>query len=274
MTLSLLTLFLLVLVAVAGGLLAGLFGIGGGIVLIPMFLAVFRLSGFAAESVVHLAFGTSLAIIIPTALSSALGHRKRNNVAWEHVLRMTGGSLVGVAIGSSLATGLDGTMLKACFGIMQVVTGAHMLTTRPPRLVDGEAAVTPGWGPLLLTGLTIGLFSSFFGVGGGVIAVPLMTLLLRQPLLRAVGTSSGLMVISACAGTASYIYHGWGAPNLPPLSIGYVNLGVFALVAPISMLAARLGVRLANRLSRDRLYAGFAWFIISVGIYMVSGLLR
>lgn len=273
MTLSLLTFLLLILVAAAGGLLAGLFGIGGGIVLIPMFLAVFRFSGFAAEHVVHLAFGTSLAIIIPTALSSALGHRKRNNVAWDQVLRMAGGSLAGAAVGSALAAGLDGTVLKACFGFMQIATGLRMLTARNPHLVEGEAAGTPGWPPLLLTGLIIGGFSSFFGVGGGVIAVPLMTIFLRQPMLRAVGTSSGLMVISACAGTASYIYHGWAAPNLPPLSLGYVNLGVFALVAPVSMLAARAGVRLANRLSRDRLYSGFSWFIVIVGVYMLSGLL-
>ncbi|NJC88630.1 MAG: sulfite exporter TauE/SafE family protein, partial [Desulfuromonas sp.] len=101
-------LLMFALVGALAGLLAGLFGIGGGLILIPMFLWAFKLAGFAPQIIVHLAFGTSLAIIIPTAVSSALGHRKRGNVDWHLVLRMACGSVVGVADGSSLAAGLSG----------------------------------------------------------------------------------------------------------------------------------------------------------------------
>lgn len=262
-----LSLIVFALVGALAGALAGLFGIGGGIILIPIFIAAFRLAGFPAEHIVHIAFGTSLAIIIPTAISSTLGHRKRGNVNWHLVTRMAVGSVAGVAAGSSLAAGLPGEILKGLFGLMQVATGIRMVMHRPGHAPPEE----PGYAPLLpslLVGFAVGAFSSFFGVGGGVIAVPMMLILLRQPIHQAVGNSSGLMVISALTGTVSYIWHGWGQTNLPPLSVGYVNLLVVALVAPATIVFARLGVRVASRLSRDKLTRAFAWFIIAVGLYM------
>jgi hypothetical protein len=271
--LSPLILLLFAAVGALAGILAGLFGIGGGIILIPMFLVIFRLAGFAAEHIVHIAFGTSLAIIIPTAISSALGHRKRGNVHWHQVARMACGSIVGVAVGSTLAVGLSGVTLKGLFGLMQVATGVRLAKHTAGHLPPEE----PGYAPLLpilLIGFIVGGFSSFFGVGGGVIAVPLMVILLRQPIHQAIGNSSGLMVVSALTGTLSYIWHGWGQANLPPLSFGYVNLLVVTLISPATMVCARLGVRLASRLSRDKLTKAFAWFIIVVGIYMVLNAFR
>jgi len=265
--LSLPILLLFAAVGSLAGVLAGLFGIGGGIILIPMFLVVFGLVGFAAEHIVHIAFGTSLAIIIPTAISSALGHRKRANVNWHQVARMACGSVVGVAVGSTLAAGLSGVILKGLFGLMQIATGIRMIRHTSGHLPPEE----PGYEPLpriLLIGFLVGGFSSFFGVGGGVIAVPLMVILLRQPIHLAIGNSSGLMVVSALTGAISYVWHGWGLKTLPPFSLGYVNLLVVILIAPTTILLARFGVRLASRLSRDKLTSAFAWFIIIVGIYM------
>jgi uncharacterized membrane protein YfcA len=262
-----LSLFAFAMVGALAGLLAGLFGIGGGIILIPIFIAVFRLAGFPAEHIVHIAFGTSLAIIIPTAISSSLGHRKRGNLSHRQVARMAIGSVAGVAVGSSLAAGLPGDMLKGLFGLMQVATGVRMILHRDSQLPAEE----PGYAPLLpalLVGFAVGAFSSFFGVGGGVIAVPMMLILLRQPIHLAVGNSSALMVVSALTGAASYAWHGWGEPGLPPFSLGYVNLLVAALIAPATTIFARLGVRVASSLSRDKLTRSFAWFIIAVGIYM------
>lgn len=255
------------LVGALAGLLAGLFGIGGGIILIPIFIATFRLAGFAPEHIVHIAFGTSLAIIIPTAISSTLGHRKRGNVDWHHVARMAVGSVAGVALGSTLAAGLSGMTMKGLFGLMQVATGMQMIRHRAGHAPPEETEYAPLL-PSLLTGFAVGAFSAFFGVGGGVIAVPMMVILLRQPIHRAVGNSSGLMVVSALTGTASYVWHGWGAANLPPFSAGYVNLLVAAMIAPSTIVFARLGVRVASGLSRDKLTRAFAWFIIAVGFYM------
>ena len=123
---------------------------------------------------------------------------------------------------------------------------------------------------MLLIGLVVGTFSAFFGVGGGVIAVPLIMVLLHQSMHRAVGNSSGLMVVSALAGTASYIGHGWANPQLPPFSLGYVNLLVTLLVAPFTILMARVGVRIASRTSHARLVKVFAVLIILVGARMAA----
>jgi uncharacterized membrane protein YfcA len=225
-------------------------------------------AGFAPEIIVHLAFGTSLAIIIPTAVSSALGHRKRGNVDWHLVLRMACGSILGVIIGSSLAAGLAGGTLKGLFGLMQIGVGGRLFA-KPPQLPAGDPL--PGsWGKVLLIGVIVGAFSAFFGVGGGVIAVPLIMVLLHQSMHRAVGNSSGLMVISALTGTASYIWHGWGNPQLPPSSLGYVNLLVTVLVAPFTILMARVGVRIATRISHARLVKVFAVLIILVGVRMAT----
>ena len=236
-----------------------------------MFIVVFRFAGFAPEHIVHIAFATSLAIIIPTAVSSALGHRKRGNVDWHQVARMACGSVVGVAVGSSLAAGLSGATLKGLFGLMQIATGVRMFLHRSEHLPYEEPGYSP-WLPCLLTGFAVGAFSSFFGVGGGVIAVPMMVILLRQPIHLAIGNSSGLMVVSALTGTASYVLHGWHQAGLPPFSLGYVNLLVAATIAPLTIVGARYGVRLANRLSRDKLSKSFAGFIIAVGVYMVVNL--
>jgi len=258
---------LFALVGMLAGLLAGLFGIGGGIILIPIFVAVFRIAGFSPEHIVHIAFGTSLAIIIPTAISSTLGHRKRGNVNWRLVGRMACGSVAGVAVGSSLAAVLSGAVLKGLFGLMQIATGARMFVHRSGHLPPEEPNYAPPL-PILLTGFTVGAFSSFFGVGGGVIAVPMMVILLRQPIHQAVGNSSALMVVSALIGTLSYVLHGWGRGGLPPYSLGYVNLLIAALVAPATIVFARLGVRLASCMSSDKLSKAFALFIASIGVYM------
>jgi len=262
------TWLLFIAVGILAGLLAGLFGIGGGLVMIPMFLWGFKVAGFAPEIIVHLAFGTSLLIIIPTAVSSAMGHRKRGNVDWHLVMRMSLGSLLGVAIGSTLAAGLSGDTLKGLFGLMQIGVGGRLFT-KPPQLPEGDPF--PGtWGKVLVIGMVVGSFSAFFGVGGGVIAVPLVMVLLHQSMHRAIGNSSGLMVVSALAGTVSYIWHGWGNPQLPSFSFGYVNLLVAVLVAPFTIIMARVGVRIATRMSHAKLVKVFAVLIILVGVRMAT----
>ena len=266
-----LILMMFALVGACAGVLAGLFGIGGGLILIPMFIWAFKLAGFASGLIVHMAFGTSLAIIIPTAVSSTLGHRKRGNVDWYLVLRMACGSVVGVFCGSSLAAGLSGDTLKGLFGLMQIGVGSRMFM-RPPREPESHPG-TPAWLPVLAIGFVVGAFSAFFGVGGGVIAVPLIMVFLHHSMHRAVGNSSGLMVISAVNGTFFYMLHGWNNPLLPPFSLGYVNLLVTLLVAPFTIVMARVGVRIASRTSHARLVRVFAVLIILVGVRMAASTL-
>jgi hypothetical protein len=126
----------------------------------------------------------------------------------------------------------------------------------------------PHW-PLIAVGFAGGVFSAFFGVGGGVIAVPLMVIALRFPIHLAVGNSSALIVVSSLFGALSYMFHGWSSNLLPPFSLGYVNCLVFALVAPFSIGMARLGVRVASRTAHDKLIKVFAVLLVLVGLRMI-----
>jgi len=260
-------LVLLLLLGSLAGLLAGLLGIGGGIILVPLFLWAFPLAGFAPEVVVHAAFGTSLAIIVPTAFSSTLGHRKRGNVVWQHVAWLSVGGVVGAFAGSTLASILSGVWLKGLFGVMQIAVGLQLFLFHPHLPPERSDRVPVRL--LLLVGLAGGAFSSFFGIGGGVIAVPLMVIVLQLPIHLAVGNSSALIVVSSFAGTLAYIFNGWHLPALPPGSLGYVNLLVAALVAPFTIVFARLGVRLASRFSHDKLVKIFALVLLFIGARMV-----
>ncbi|WP_221252346.1 sulfite exporter TauE/SafE family protein [Desulfuromonas versatilis] len=258
---------LLVLLGSLAGFLAGLLGIGGGIILVPLFLWVFSTAGFHPEVIVHLAFGTSLAIILPTAISSTLGHRKRGNVDWHQVLYLSIGAALGAVAGASAAAGLSGEWLKVAFGAMQILVALKMYFLHP-HLPPERGNQVPVYA-LLLVGLTGGAFSAFFGVGGGVIAVPLMVIVLQLPIHLAVGNSSALIVVSAFTGALSYTLHGLGNAQLPPYSLGYVNVLVAFLVAPFTILLARLGVRVAGRVSNDRLRYIFAAVLLIIGLRMI-----
>ncbi len=262
------TLFLFASLGSMAGFLAGLLGIGGGIILVPLFLWAFNVSGFAHEILVHTAFGTSLAIIIPTAVSSTFGHRKRGNVQWHQVISLCLGAALGAFIGAWLASLLSGNWLKGLFGIMQLVV-ALQLVLFSPRLPPEYSDPVPPF-HLVLVGLAGGMFSSFFGVGGGVIAVPLMVIVLGFPIHLAVGNSSALIVVSSLFGALSYMYHGWGEALLPPFSLGYVNFLVVLLVAPFTIIMARLGVRVASRTTHDKLIKAFAVLLILVGLRMIT----
>lgn len=269
--LSPLLIMLVLLFGAFAGFLAGLLGIGGGVILVPLFLWLFHLAGFSADHVVHIAFGTSLAIILPTAISSTLGHRKRGNVDWHMVAFLAFGGMVGAALGSTAAALIAGTTLKLFFGVMQIIVGLKLLFFRQPQ-VRSTATVSAAPGPLILVGFAGGLFSAFFGVGGGVIAVPLMLIALRLPIHLAVGNSSALIVVSSFFAVICYIWYGLSAQLAAPFTLGYVNLLVALLVTPLTICCARLGVRLASRTSQTRLIKAFSVLLMLVGGKIVLGL--
>jgi len=266
-TFSIATIVLFVVLGCLAGFLAGLLGIGGGIILVPLFLWAFEASGFAPEIMVHTAFGTSLAIIIPTALSSTFGHRKRGNVEWYQVAFLCLGGALGALSGAWLASLLSGEWLKGLFGVMQILVAVQLLIFNP-RLPPERSDHVSRWA-LALVGFAGGVFSSFFGVGGGVIAVPLMVIALCFPIHLAVGNSSALIVVSSLFGALSYMFHGWESKLLPPFSLGYVNCLVLALVAPFTIGMARIGVRVASRTTHDKLLRAFAGLLVLVGLRMI-----
>jgi len=247
------------------GFLAGLLGIGGGVILVPLFLWLFALAGFPVDLVVHTAFGTSLAIILPTSISSTLGHRKRGNVDWHMVIYLALGGVAGSLLGSSVAAIVPGEVLKMCFGLMQIMVSLKLLFYKPS--IPSENQQRAKKCPLLLVGFAGGLFSAFFGMGGGVIAVPLMLMVLQLPIHLAVGNSSALIVVSSLSAVSCYIWYGLQhAGNAAPFSLGYVNILIALMVAPLAMIFARIGVKLSSRTSQTKLVKIFAVLLMFVGI--------
>jgi len=252
------------------GFLAGLLGIGGGVILVPLFLWAFTYVGISDTVLVHVAIGTSLTIIFPTTASSTFSHFRNGHVNPTQVLYLSIGAMLGALGGATLATFVDGDVLKGLFGLMQI--GVAVKIFKPTKIENlvPKREIPPY--KLLLVGLAAGAFSAFFGVGGGVIAVPMMLFLLYLPIHRAVGNSSAMIVLSSVVGALSYVIHGWSVPDLPDWTFGYVNLPVVAIVAPFTIIAARFGARLANRFERDRLMKIFAVLLIIIGLRLLISL--
>jgi len=263
--------FIILLLGACAGFSAGLLGIGGGVILVPLFLWLFPVAGFPKDLVVHTAFGTSLAIVFPTAISSVLGHRKRGNIDWNMVLFLAIGGIIGSFIGSSLAAVLPGEKLKFAFGLMQIAVSLKLFFSKKQK-DDIQAKPDCSSRALLLIGVTGGFFSAFFGIGGGVVAVPLMFMVLHLPIRTAVGNSSALIVISSFAAVCGYVWYGWGHVQAIPFSLGYVNILVAAIVAPLTIVFARVGVVLANRISQAKLVRVFALLLMIIGVKIVLGL--
>jgi uncharacterized membrane protein YfcA len=260
----------LIIAGAASGLTAGMLGVGGGIVVVPVLYHVLSLIGVDESVRMHVAIGTSLATIVPTAFSSLQAHNKKSAVDWDLLRRWLAPMLMGVVIGSTLAGYARGQTLSIIFVCVAVPVAIHLAYGREDRhiaehLPEGAAGLTL---PTLIGGL-----STMMGIGGGTIGVPVMTLF-GVPIHRAVGTASAFGVIISIPGTAGAILAGWGVPHLPQYSLGYVNLLGFFLIAPISFFAAPFGAQIAHELDRKKLRAIFALFIaVTAGRMLYDALL-
>jgi len=256
---------LLASMGAVAGMLAGLLGIGGGIIIVPVLALVFDHQNVSLAVLMHVAIGTSLATIVTTSISSIIAHQKRGAIDW-HVFRViTPGILVGALLGSYLAKLIPGETLRIIFIMFMFFVAVQMargMTSKPHRTL-------PGTGGLVSTGVVIGAVSSIMGIGGGSMSVPFLTWCNMQ-VRRAVATSASIGLPIAVAGTAGFIYTGWGVEQRPPWSIGYINLPAYLGIVIASTLFAPLGARLAHRISELLLKRIFAVFLVIVGIYMLS----
>lgn len=248
-----------------GGVLAGLFGIGGGAVLVPVLVEAFAILGIAEAVRIHLAVGTSLGIVLPTAIVSCRGHAARKAVDWRHLKQWAIPVLLGVALAGLLAARLSGEALRLVFAAIAFVVGIRSLFGFSSWRLGSDL---PGEPWRSLHGAGIGLASALMGIGGGVINNTYM-ILYGRPVRQAVATSSGLGLLVSVPGIIGYALAGWSESGLPPFSVGYVNLvGVLAIV-PLTMIAAPLGVRLAHSLSPRLLEAAFGVFLLAVALRFV-----
>ncbi len=257
-------------IAVAGlivGVLAGLFGVGGGAVIVPVLYQVLLIQDFDPDIRMHVAIGSSLGVIIPTAIRSFLAHKRRGAVDMVLLKRWSPWIIVGVAIGAAIADLVSGEEMKIIFAVLIMLLGLRLVIgTRDARLGSGAFGL-----PVLAgSGLLIGASSSLMGIGGGTLATTFQTLYGR-PLLQSIATSSGVGVLIAIPGAIGFIIAGWGEPGLPPLSLGFVNLPAILFMVPLSILAAPLGVALAHRLSKRTLELSFGIFLLVVGSRFLFG---
>ena len=241
------------------GLLAGLFGIGGGAVIVPVLFEAFRLAGVPEEVRMQLCVGTSLAIIVPTTVRSYLAHRARGLVIPEVMRLWALPAVFGVAIGSVAAAFAPADLFKAAFVLIVGLIAAKLLLGRDSWVL-GEAL--PGRAAMAGYGFLVGLGSSLMGISGGSLVTAILTLY-RRSIHSAVATASGIGVPITLAGTIGYCLAGLRYQSLlPPLSVGFVSVIGLALIAPISSYVAPLGARLAHAASKRRLEIGFGIFLL------------
>lgn len=263
-----LILLLLCLGAVAG-FLAGLLGVGGGIVLVPGLFYVFESIqadyGFDAAYLMHLSVATSLAIIVPTGFSSAYSHYKRESVDFHLVRTIGGGIVVGVVLASWIASGLDAQSMKIIFASAIMILAIVMIMGRARFAREEEAPFKPI--ETGIAGIVIGCISALIGIGGATLSVPYMSIK-GVKMHRAVGTASALGLVIAVPATLSYIVIGWHIETLPLYSLGFVNILAWACIIPMSVAIAPLGARAAHRVSVKKLKITFAVFMVLVALNM------
>lgn len=239
------------------GVLAGLLGVGGGIVIVPvLFLLADRL-GVPAELAMHMAVGTSLATIIPTSISSAISHNKKEAVDHETFKAWTPFIIAGAIIGSIIAKYFDATTLKNIFGVFALFVAINMLLGK--RLALKEK-VTPTLGTKIFAGTVIGGFSSLMGIGGGTLSVPILSMH-SFPVHKAVGTSAAFGILIAIAGTLGFIWSGWTIEGRPPFSLGYVNTLAAIIIFSVSIFCAPIGTKISHWLNPKHMRLVFGIFL-------------
>jgi len=262
------TLLLYVVLGAFAGVIAGLLGVGGGLVIVPMLNFTFLALGMPVEHMMHLALGTSLATIIFTSISSFRAHDKRGAVKWDVFRNITPGIIIGTFIGAWLASLLPTNVLKGVFVAFLYYVSLQMLLNikpKPTRDLPGNVGITG-------VGCGIGCMSSIVGIGGGTLSVPFMVFC-NVPMHVAIGTSSAIGFPIAVAGALGYMLSGWSMPGLPVYSFGYIYIPALLGIVSASVLTAPLGARLAHALPVHKLKRIFAVLLAVVATRMLMSLL-
>ncbi|MFC4992859.1 sulfite exporter TauE/SafE family protein [Rubritalea tangerina] len=267
-TANLSTVLGLVATGAFAGVLAGLLGVGGGIVIVPVLFFLFQSFGVSAESAMVVATATSLATIVPTSISSIRSHQRKGNVDFVLIKRWAGCILIGVLVGSWLVTQVDGRWLTALFGVIATLSALNMLFR------TGKSALfpqLPGRGGQTVMATSIGFFSSMVGIGGGTISVPLLTMY-HYPAHRAVGTAAAIGLIISLPGALTMLVMGSTPSDAPAGTFGLVNLLGFLCIMPLTVLFAPLGVAIATQLDAAKLKRVFAVVLLITGLRMLGQL--
>ena len=252
-----------IIVGFAGGLL----GVGGGFIMTPVQYLIFIGMGIPPEIAIKLAFGTSLLVILPTAASGAWRHSRQGAVWWKVAIIMGSCSLLAAFGGATLAAHLPGAGLKIAFGAAALAAGIRMLTAKSTQIEEKPRDNPWLW---VAWAIPVGLLTGILGIGGGILMVPVMVLALRFKMHNAIATSLATMIFGSAGGVIGYIVNGLGAPNLPPYSIGYINLTSWFLLAVTSVGMTQVGAITAHKLPAKQLGYIFVALMFYMGLKMLG----
>lgn len=247
------------------GVLAGLLGVGGGIVIVPVLFILFDFLDIPAQISMHLAVATSLATIIPTSISSALAHNKRGSIDLDLLKIWAPLIFIGALVGGILSKFLTSSSLTLIFGVIALLVSINMAL--PKKIVISETLP----GGIVDKGILpsfIGGFSALMGIGGGTLSVPILSAF-SFPIHRAVGTASAFGLVIAIPAVLGFIWSGWAAELRPPFSLGYVNIPAAILIFSVSIFTAPLGATLAHSLNPANLKRAFAVFLFITSVRML-----
>ena len=261
-TLALMVL-LLAVIGAFGGVIAGLLGVGGGIVLVPAFFYAFTVLGYSGPQLMQVCLATSLATIIVTSVKSVRSHNKRGAVDWQILKGWAPWIAAGAVVGMIAASGLKSVVLQAIFGVLGLTVGLYLAFGRPQWRLGDRMPTGTGRG---VTGSVIGFLSVLMGIGGGSFGVPLMTLY-GVPIHRAVATAAGFGVTIALPSVIGFLF--LSVEGAPPWTVGAVNLPAFALVVAMTMITTPWGVKLAHSMDAKPLRRVFAVFIMVMALNML-----
>jgi uncharacterized membrane protein YfcA len=267
--LDILTFILLLLVGCAAGFLAGFFGIGGGILTVPVLLFYYQQAHVTSLVSTHLAFGTNLLTVIFAAAVSAYQHNRDQHVIWRGVLLWGAAGAVGSLAGAFLAATMQGHTLRQIFAAVVAFAAIRLLSQ--PRKPKGNLPPELGPQKLIPAGALVGFAASLAGVGGGVLAVPIMYSVLHFPLKKALGTSSAIVALSVFAGAIGYAFEGWNMQGLPPHTLGYVDYLTAIPLIIGSLPLAIVGANLSENTKANTLRKIFALLLIVVAAKMFLG---
>jgi uncharacterized membrane protein YfcA len=260
--------FSFVVLGLVAGLLAGMLGIGGGVVVVPALIWLFHRDGFSEQIIPHLAIGTSLAAIVFTSLSAIRAQQKRRAIDWPMVRLLAPATLLGGFASGYLAGFIPAEILKTTFALFLLLVGTQFVLDWKPaphwRL--------PGRGALWGAGLGIGSLSALLGIGGGNITVPFLHAC-NLDLKRAIAISTALGLPIALFGAAGFVLSGWDHAGLPAGTVGYISLPALAAIASVSILAAPLGVRLSHTLPVKKLKQVFGLLVLAISLSMLWNVL-
>jgi len=262
------TFLALVATGVFAGILAGLLGVGGGIVIVPVLFFLFQSFGASPESAMLVATATSLATIVPTSISSICSHNQKGNVDFDLLKSWAVFILIGVLIGSWLVTRIEGSVLTILFGVIAVLSALNMLLRAGKTALYQKLPNTAGQKAM---GASIGFFSSMVGIGGGTMSVPMLTLY-SYPTHKAIGTSAAIGLFISLPATLTMLIFGSTPTDAPSGTFGLVNLFGFLCIVPLTVLFAPLGASLATKLDAIKLKKIFAFVLLFTGLRMLAQL--